>query len=238
MFRWGWAGLPVGVGDVRGDAHDEIACLHPVCYWVADGSTGELVAGCDLASRKALPAWAAYGEPMLHDFHGDGRVEVLLDSPYILALLDLAGTPLWHGLARADFPVSKQDGNASETTPCRHALLDLDADGAWEVASAGYGDGVRAIDARDGRVLWSLAASTPTCPRSAAANVDGKGGDELLYVSGNQLIVVTGDRQAGRILWTWQGPAALSMPAIADVDDDGSAEILLQDALGTVYCLD
>jgi hypothetical protein len=238
VFRWGWAGLPVAVSDVRGDAQEEIACLHPVCYWLADGATGEIVAGCDLASRKALPAWAAYGEPMLHDFNSDGKVEVLLDSPYILALLDLAGTPLWHGLARADFPVSKQDGNASETTPCRHALLDFDADGVWEVASAGYGDGVRAIDARDGRLLWSLTAPPPTCPRSAAANIDGIGGDELLYVSGNQLIAVTGDRQAGRILWTWQGPATLSMPAIADVDDDGSAEVLLQDALGTVYCLD
>ena len=165
---------------------------------------------------------------MLHDFNRDGKVEVLLDSPYALAPRS-GGNTTWHGLARADFPVSKQDGNASETTPCRHALLDFDADGVWEVASAGYGDGVRAIDAQDGRVLWSLTAPAPTCPRSAAANVDGKGGDELLYVSGNQLIVVTGDRQAGRVLWTWQGPATLSMPAIADVDDDGSAEIVLQD---------
>jgi hypothetical protein len=141
-------------------------------------------------------------------------------------------------LARKDFPVSGQDGNAAETTPCKHALLDLAGDGQWAVASAGYGDGVRAIDARDGRVLWALAAPAPTCPRTAAANIDGRGGDELLYVAGSQLIAVTGDRQAGRILWTWQGPATLSMPAIADVDGDGQAEILLQDALANVHCLD
>jgi len=46
------------------------------------------------------------------------------------------------------------------------------------------------------------------------------------------------DRSAGRVLWTWQAPAALSMPAIADADNDGKAEIVLHDADATVHCLD
>ena len=41
-----------------------------------------------------------------------------------------------------------------------------------------------------------------------------------------------------RILWTWKGPAPLSMPAIADTDRDGKAEIVVQAADGTVLCLD
>ena len=73
--------------------------------------TGRITAGRELASRKELPAWAAYGEPMVHDFNGDGKPEVLLDSPYILALLDRTGKPLWHGPGRVDFPVSPGDGN-------------------------------------------------------------------------------------------------------------------------------
>ncbi|MHB0955890.1 MAG: hypothetical protein ACYC0X_05855 [Pirellulaceae bacterium] len=238
QFRWGWAGTPVAICDVQGDAREELICTYPVCFWVAEGATGELVAGCELASRKALPAWAAYGEPLVHDFNTDGKPEVLLDSPYILALLDVAGTPLWHGLPRIDFPVTGSDGNANETTPCKHALLDFDGDGRWEIASAGYGDGVRAIDPRDGRVLWALEAPRPTCPRTASTNIDGRGGDELLYVAGQQLVAITGDRQAGRILWTWTGTAPLSMPAIADVDGDGAAEIIVLDAQGVVQCLD
>jgi hypothetical protein len=51
-------------------------------------------------------------------------------------------------------------------------------------------------------------------------------------------VVITGDRTSGRVLWTWQGPAALSLPAVADVDGDGLAEIVVQDAAGTVHCLD
>ena len=106
-FRWGWAGTPLAICDVQGDARQEVICTHPVCFWVADGDTGELTTGRELASRKALPAWAAYGEPLVHDFNADGKLEVLLDSPYILAMLDLTGTPLWHGLPRVDFPVTR-----------------------------------------------------------------------------------------------------------------------------------
>ncbi|MHC4176439.1 MAG: FG-GAP repeat domain-containing protein, partial [Planctomycetota bacterium] len=117
-FSWGWAGTPLAVVDLDGDRRDELVCLHPVCFWIADGRDGKIMVGRDLASRKSLPAWAAYGEPMVHDFNADGRPEVLLDSPYILALLDASGTPLWHGPGRADYPVKPGEGNVGETTRC------------------------------------------------------------------------------------------------------------------------
>jgi outer membrane protein assembly factor BamB len=194
--------------------------------------------GVDLAGRKKLPAWVAYGEPMVREFTGGGQLQVLLDSPYILALLDSAGSPIWHGLGRADYPTQTNEGNVGQTTSIKHALVDFDGDGTFEIASAGYGDGVRAMDPRDGKVLWSLAAPSPTCPRVVAVNIDGRKGDELLFVAADRLIVVTGDRVAGRLLWEWRGPAQLSMPAIADIDGDGLAEIILVSGDGAVHCLD
>jgi len=161
--------------------------------------------------------------------------EVLLDSPYILALLDTNGAPRWHGAGRADFPTATNEGK--ETTSTRHALVDFAGDGTFQIASAGYGDGVRAIDPRTGKVLWSLPAPTPTCPRVVAVDIDGHKGDELLFAAGSKLIAITGDRAAGRILWEWQGPANLSMPAIADLDGDGLAQIIVQSADGTVHCV-
>jgi hypothetical protein len=236
-FRWGFAGIPPGVADLDGDGPEELISLYPVCFWVADGRTGKLSCGVDLANRKALPAWAAYGEPMLHKFGGVPQYQVLLDSPYILALLDTNGTPRWHGLGRADYPTTSTEGNVGQTTAVKHALADWDGDGQFEIASAGYGDGVRAIDPRDGRVLWSLPAPAPTCPRVVAADIDGRPGDEVLYPAGAKLVAITGDRADGRILWEWQGPASLSMPAIADVDGDGLAEIVVQAADASVHCL-
>jgi hypothetical protein len=87
-------------------------------------------------------------------------------------------------------------------------------------------------------VLWALSTPDPTCHKVCAADIDGRRGDELIYPSGNNLIAVTGDRTSGRILWTWQGPAALSMPAIADSDGDGKAEILVRSADGVIHCLE
>jgi outer membrane protein assembly factor BamB len=161
-----------------------------------------------------------------------------LDSPYILALLDTDGRPIWHGLGRDDYPTSPDKGNVGEVTSVKHALVDFDGDGTYEISSGGYGEGVRAIDPADGAILWSLAAPAPTCGRVTAADIDGRIGDELLYVAGRLLIVISGNRGRGRLLWTWKGPANLSLPAIADMDDDGLAEIIVQDSDGTVHCLD
>ncbi len=237
QFSWGYAGIPPAIADLDHDGLDKLISLYPVCFWVADGRTGGLLHGVEFASRKQLPAWAAYGEPMVHRFTGHAAPEVLLDSQYILALLNTNGTPIWHGPGRVDYPTNASEGNAGETTSVKHALVDFVGDGTFEIASAGYGDGVRAIDPRDGKVLWSLAAPAPTCPRVVAADIDGRKGDELLYVSGPRLIAITGDRSSGKVLWEWQGPGHLSMPAIADVDGDGLADILVQAADGTVFCI-
>ncbi|MBI4600536.1 MAG: hypothetical protein HY721_01110 [Planctomycetes bacterium] len=241
-FRWGYGGSAPAVADVDGGGLEEIVSLHPVCFWIADGRTGRIATGRELASQKRLPAWAAYGEPLVFPFGAasgePGAKQVLLDSPYILALLDAAGNPLWHGRGRASYPTSAKEGNAGETTATRHALADLDGDGTFEVCSAGYGDGFRAIDPRSGKVLWSLETPRPTGSRVVAGDLDGRGGDEVLYPSGDSLVCVAGDRTAGRVLWVWQGPAALSMPAIADLDADGEAEVALQAADGSVLCLD
>jgi hypothetical protein len=93
-FRWGYAGIPLAAVDVNADRLDELVSLYPVCFWIAEGRTGRITAGKELASRRQLPAWAAYGEPMVYDFNGAGRPQVLLDSPYLLALLDASGKPL------------------------------------------------------------------------------------------------------------------------------------------------
>ena len=143
------------------------------------------------------------------------------------------------------YPGSLDVTELSNTAPCLprqfvlgSSSLNEGGSGAFQIASAGYGDGVRAIDPRDGKVLWSLPAPVPTCARAVAVDIDGRKGDALLYVAGSKLIAITGDRSSGRILWEWQGPADLSMPTIADLNGDGLAEIIVQAADGSVHCVD
>jgi hypothetical protein len=238
VFQWGYGGIPLAVADMTGNRRDEMVNLHPVCYWMADGETGELITGQDLAAQEVVPAWAAYGEPTVWDFDGDGDREVLLDSVYILALLDSSGTAIWHSRKTGRDSSKTEYDTSGETTGVRHALVDFDGDGSMEIASAGYTDGVRVIDPSDGSVLWSVDAPVPTRTKCAAADIDGIGGDELIYTAGRSLVAVSGNRNAGRILWTWDGPSELSLPAIADVDNDGKAEIVVQSYHGIVHCID
>lgn len=237
-FQWGYTGKPVAVADLTGDSIDEITNLYPVCYWMAAAADGRLISGRDLASQQTVPAWAAYGEPVIFDFTGDGRKEVLLDCPYILAVLTADGNVVWHGLPRASYPTGSDSDNIGETTSTKHALIDFDADGRFELASAGYNDGVRAIDAATGEIRWSVETPAPTSRKCTAADIDGRPGDELIYAAGRTLIVITGDADSGRVLWTWEADGSLSLPAVTDVDGDGLAEILVQSATGTLHCLD
>ncbi|HMO83507.1 MAG TPA: hypothetical protein PKC18_01165 [Lacipirellulaceae bacterium] len=245
VFHWGYAGASIAAADILGLGVDQIVNLFPVCYWLGLGNTGEIVNPVDLATRDPIPAWAAYGEPIVYDFDGDGQAEILLDSPYILALLDRNGQARWHSKPVIDYPTGNESDNIGEATRVRHAIIDLDGDGRMELASAGYGDGVRVIDPDDGAILWSLkppiagSRDTPLpTAKCTAVDINGDGGDELLFVSGSTLVAITGDRDGGRILWTWQGPAALSLPAVADVDGDQRAEIIVQSADGWIHCID
>jgi hypothetical protein len=68
-------------------------------------------------------------------------------------------------------------------------------------------------------------------------DLDGRKGDELLYAAGSKLVAITGNRSSGRLLWEWQGPAPLSLPAVADLAGDGLAQIIVQAADGTVLCV-
>ena len=91
------------------------------------------------------------------------------------------------------YPTATNEGNASETTSVKHALVDFAGDDTFEIASAGYGDGVRAIDPRDGKVLWSLSAPMPTCPRVVAVDIDGRLEDHdctMTYRRGSRKLAV------------------------------------------------
>jgi len=138
----------------------------------------------------------------------------VLDSPYILRDARHNGFPIWHGLGRADYP--SNDGSAGQTTSIKHALVDFAGDGISKLHPAGYGDGVRAIDPRDGKSFGRWPRLCPLAPGWVAVDIDGRKGDELLYAAGSKLVALQEIARPGRLLWEWQGPANLSLPAIAE----------------------
>jgi hypothetical protein len=67
-----------------------------------------------------------------------------------------------------------------------------------------------------------------------ACDIDGDGREEFLYADGKSLKAV----RNGRVTWEVNLPAAVTQLAVADVDDDGTSEVLVGAENGKMYCID
>ena len=110
-----------------------------------------------------------------------------------------------------------------------------------EAVGLGYKDGIRCYDAASGRVKWRRTMPAEgVVVGPVSADLDGDGRDEALYAVGRRLycIGVGEEAHGGRIKWQIGLPAEVGPPVIADVDGDGTAEILVVGHDGYVYCVD
>jgi hypothetical protein len=80
-------------------------------------------------------------------------------------------------------------------------------------------------DMATGTVRWTL----PDFAQSSDAvtcDINGDGRDEFVYGSGNKLVAVNEAEGKANVVWTLDLPAGLGSPAVADVDGDGTAELV------------
>ncbi|MFN7145605.1 MAG: hypothetical protein ACK4YP_17650, partial [Myxococcota bacterium] len=170
----------------------------------------------DGAGRSAHPALAQLDD--------DDAAEIALALDRELVFVDTDGTVLF----RDALPGAEADGRAG--MPC---VGDIDGDGASEVVVPG-GEALDAYDA-NGVLAWSVpmygddgtgAASGGT--GCAVFDFDADGAAEI--VLGDALNLRIHDGTSGRVVWETDAYAAymlLQLPVIADVDADGSAEIVV-----------
>lgn len=216
----GYGGNNLTFVDTDGDSLDEVYCGYPICYWKADGRTGELEFFKN--PGDVLPGWPAYATPMVCDFTNDGKSEVLFPSQYVWGLLTLAGANIW-SLKQGDLP---QGG-------VRPGVGDVDGDDRIEIGTP-FPDGFRCYDAASGEREWTVAIPGGPYAATFSADVDGDGREEFFFGANDRLVVVGADR----VLWEKQLPGRIGEPSFADVDGDGMGEFLLICSDGNLYCLD
>lgn len=212
-------------GGAGGDA--DFGETDPAFLRVLDGKTGleKWAANVD-AYKEGLNGDPDYrvnprGTPAAGDLDGNGTIEIVVPRRAGGVLAFRAnGSLLWES-KRAD-GVTAYNGSFNSVTV---ALADLDNDGKAEVVLGGVvldHTGKLVTDTSVGRERWG-ANDTTYGPVSIVADVDGDAGTTAQYVvTGNRAI-----RKDGTLLWDRSATLTDGYPAIADLDKDGTPELVV-----------
>lgn len=229
---WGFGGTLVACADFLGNGREQIVSEYPVCYYMVDGRNGRFLHTVDLAERTVLPGWAAYGRPLVADFLGNGRAQVLVTSPYVYGLLTPEGKALW----------SAPTGDDSTASVAGCAVGDFDGDGKLEVArlfvahSAAERTRIEFLEGATGKPKGTpFVHSELELRGDVVADLDGDGCDELLLRTGpNTLGAVCARNGEPQLLWQVSLPAAPVQTLVADMKGDGEAALVISCADGTI----
>lgn len=216
-------------------------------------------------SWEGVFVWEA---PIVDDVNGDGRREVLFGTNRGPILLSADGNVEWLRNGSATYVTAAQidedapvevftagrsgvrayDGRSGATEWERslsngriHTADDADGDGTVELYVGRVGGEILALDATTGETEWStsLSGSDDTItPPPVLGDVDGDGDAEVIAVTRAGIVSVldagsgaeTARYERNVPIWTFATPA--------DIDDDGSAEILVRYGDGRVVALD
>lgn len=159
------------------------------------------------------------GYPQVADLDGDGRPEVLLTNSSGLSLIEHDGTVTFSGLRPTGSP-------AEGTVWTRPATIhDFDGDGAPEFATSSRNE--YTVYEADAAIVWSAPIADATGVAGGTAfDFLGDGVAEAMYADEVAMYVFDGEGavllEVPRESWT-----IAEYPVVADVDNDGSAEILV-----------
>lgn len=195
----------------------------PVVADLDGDGTAEIIAGTNVYSHAGVIEWTTvshYGGldilfAAVADLDGDAGGEVVFVSGSVVTIHDDDGTVL------GEYDVLPGDMGRPP------AIADFDGDGEPEIAvpSGSY----LVVMETDGTLLWTSPTQEDSCCASCSAfDFDADGAYELLYADEYDFRIHDGT--TGAPLYLWEGHDSTTVfeyPVVADVDRDGSAEIVV-----------
>jgi len=232
------------VADIDGDGVPEVIADTQVL----DGLTGEL--RVDLPVDPSIP----YRMPAVGDLDLDGSQEILIGHQAFSASGQLLWrSPVrgnyghWSAILNADsdaeaevavigggrFALHEHDGTVIHDSPAGAAqpgapcVADFDGDGTAEIGWASRN--VFNLYELDGTARWTRTIDDGSGLASCSGyDVDGDGTYEVLYADQTRFYIFDGTTGATLHVTSGHGSVTLwEYPSVADVDNDGSAEIVL-----------
>jgi outer membrane protein assembly factor BamB len=210
---------PAAVGDVDGDAAPEVV--------VGDqtGTLSCLSRSGQLLWQARLPAEVLWAWPAIADLDGDGRGEVVIaDSGGYLTCLRGTGEVLWR----------VQTGGSFGSGP---AIGDINGDGSPEVV---IGSGTRLLClGADGAWLWEREFADNCEGAPVLVDLDGDRQVEILIgTSRVDSHLYALDGVTAEVEWRFNAGAGIdSSIAVADLNQDGSLEVIFGDDKAVLRCL-
>ncbi|PWU09578.1 MAG: hypothetical protein C5B50_27080 [Verrucomicrobia bacterium] len=204
------------VWDVNGDGKDDLVFTCPDYYCVSSGATGEpLVGPAYPPNIFNQPSQGLYTAPaILPNKQGDPTV-CLFDGHYFLAAMSAHAAPLWYHLP----PVGEAKAGAEGFIQTR--------EGQWLIGFGRQDGQFVCLDLQTGKSRWQLPLRS-TASAVAACDINGDGQQEFIFgTTHGDLYAVADAGDHGHVVWRARLPAAVGAPVIADVDNDGSSEILV-----------
>ncbi len=222
----GVGGIPFAIADYDGDGCEDAASFHPSIFYMLKGDSGKDIKAMDTTWEK-VPAKPVYwGMPIAGCFEGATQPGIFFAGRSMTGLVRVDGSLAWW--------------DALDKSPsCLPAFGDFSGNGHIEALGIGYEDGIRCYEAATGKIRWRLPAPESATPQgTASADLNGDGRDEAL-VAIDRTLYCLGEKSDGKgsLLWKISLPARIGQPSIADVDNTGTASILVVGADGYVYCV-
>jgi hypothetical protein len=180
--------------------------------------TEELIGGNAVYDKTGGAIWynsQIPGYPAVADFDGDGLGEVIVTGSAQIRLDDTDGTVLWSAVVPGSY------GGPP-------TIADFDGDGEPEVGVAS--NNTYAVYDGDGTMLWSRTTDDSSSGNTGSVVFDfeGDGVAEAVYADQSRLWVYSGIDGAVKLESTEHSNATwMESPAIADVDGDDHAEIVV-----------
>jgi outer membrane protein assembly factor BamB len=223
------------VYDFNKDGKEDMLFINPDFYCVADGSTGNMLAG-PVALQPLLGWWAAYASPALLEPAGGGTPFVYLGGAYSSrAAISLDGKQklFKEWLATERWPLLIDGQRFAEGL-----LPPTKSHPTWRAAHIEADGTLRLFEAMTGKHLWELKVATSGCAM-VSGDVDGDGEGEIVFGGRDGTLYCIGDGgTAPRIVWKLPLGAPIVSVLLADVDNDGKSEIIASVGDGFVYVLD
>lgn len=245
---------PPSVADVAGGPTPEIV--------VADiGGSVALVANRTVEWRRHLES-GTWSPPILRDVNRDGRPEIVIGTNDAVVVLSRAGERVWtadvDAVSAAFVPgnggpplVLAGKSGAVHAVDGRTGDVAWTHEGAWTATVGAVGDRrvyaglsggrVLALDARSGERRWSTAVIPPgerlPTPEPVLGDVDGDGAEELVAVVGSGEVAVLDPATGSELGGYERDVPILTRATVADVNDDGAAEIFVRYGDGRVVSL-